>query len=238
MRFLLSGEGPSDIGACSGGNDACEVAEFEPGPMAVIVDQIVERQHNYSPLGAGVCMFVSKRLLSRRATELKDARKSLGLPGRKRAKETRYFFNNSRVLARMAIDESAERGDEVVAVLFRDSDGTASAGRGLWDEKRRSMLQGFDEEEFGHGVPMIPKPKSEAWLICAVKQNPYQNCDALEGRSGNDRSPNSLKKELREILGGDVTPLSLCERMRNDFDIDKIAMSSFTTFRKRLEDVI
>jgi hypothetical protein len=206
--------------------------------MAVIIDQIVERRHSYSALEAGMCMFVLKRALVLRAAELKDAPKSLGLPGQKRAKETRYFFNNARALAKIAIDESAERNDQVVAVLFRDSDGAASAGRGLWDDKRRSMLHGFDEEEFEHGVPMIPKPKSEAWLICALKEDPYQNCDALEARSGNDLSPNSLKKELQETLEDEVTPDSLSQRARNEVDIDKIAMPSFTAFRKRLEGVI
>ena len=48
---------------------------------------------------------------------------------------------------------------------------------------------------------MIPKPKSEAWLICALKRDPYQVCERLEARSGNDQSPNSLKRELEQLLG-------------------------------------
>jgi len=44
------------------------------------------------------------------------------------------------------------------------------------------------------GVAMIPKPKSEAWLLCALKNKPYESCEKLEDRSGNDDSPNSLKK--------------------------------------------
>lgn len=27
---------------------------------------------------------------------------------------------------------------------------------------------------------MVPRPKSEAWLLCALKPNPYQHCAALE----------------------------------------------------------
>ena len=93
---------------------------------------------------------------------LKAAKKQLGLPGKKRGKETRYFFNNARVLAKIATEKEQEKLDDVVAILFRDSDGTASAGRGLWEDKRKSMLDGFAEENHTRGVPMIPRPKSEA----------------------------------------------------------------------------
>ena len=47
---------------------------------------------------------------------------------------------------------------------------------------------------------MIPKPKSEAWVLCALSKL-YKECDELEDRSGNDNSPNSLKRELEELLG-------------------------------------
>ncbi len=63
----------------------------------------------------------------------------------------------------------------VIAVLFRDSDGTASSGRGLWEDKRKSIEDGFGEAGFDYGVPMIPKPKSEAWLLCAF--HGYQRGD-------------------------------------------------------------
>jgi len=59
---------------------------------------------------------------------------------------------------------------------------------------------GFKIEKFDRGVAMIPKPKSEAWLLCALRNKAYENCQKLEDRSGNDDSPNSLKKEL-DALG-------------------------------------
>ena len=237
MYFLLSGEGITDMGVGKSDVITCEGDAYYAGPMAIMVDQIVEGCRNYSILEVGCCGYVSEHRLADRAGELKTAKKELRLPGKKQAKETRYFFNNARVLARIAKEKEAYLADEVVAVLFRDSDGTASAGRGLWDDKRQSMLDGFDEEAFSNGVPMIPKPKSEAWLICALKKLPYQRCEALEDRSGNDNSPKSLKKELEKILGIEVTPELLCERVRN-VDIDKIKMPSFQAFRERLEEVI
>ena len=143
--------------------------------MAVIADHVIEKKLGFSALDTFYCGYISEHYLSSRAVELKAAKKSLGLPGKKRGKETRYYFNNARILSRIAKEQEVESNDEVIGVLFRDSDGTASAGRGLWEEKRQSMLDGFDEEKFSKGVPMIPKPKSEAWLICALKKHAYQN---------------------------------------------------------------
>jgi hypothetical protein len=237
MFFLLSGEGVTDMGSGNATTTICEGKDYFVGPMAIIVAKVVEAQHDYSILD-GACGFISEGTVAQRASELKAVKKQLRLPGKKQAKETRYFFNNARILARFAREKAAALDDEVVAVLFRDSDGTASGGRGEWNDKRESMLDGFEEEEFDKGVPMIPKPKSEAWLICAWKNHPYQGCHALENRSGNDDSPNSLKGELSEILGHDVTSDLLCTKVRQSFNIDTIKMPSFRAFRERLKEVI
>lgn len=240
MYFLLSGEGPSDLGVCQDGEDRCEGAGLRSGPMALFVDRIVHAQHGYSLIEAGCYGFISERGLAVRAEDLKAARKSLQLPGKKRAKETRYFFNNARILARVAGEVAGIREDVVVAVLFRDSDGTASAGRGLWETKRQSMLDGFLEEGFSRGVPMIPKPKSEAWLLCALQPRPYQNCTAMEDRSGNDHSPNSLKRELSGLLDQSLPVVEgLCQMIEEGkIDVDRIEMPSFRAFRSRLEEAI
>jgi len=237
MYFLLSGEGITDMGAGQSSSTICEGDDYVVGPTAIIVAKIVEARHQYSILD-GACGFVSENKLADRATELKAVKKQLRLPGKKQAKETRYFFNNARVLARIAKEKASALSDDVVAVLFRDSDGTASAGRGEWTDKRESMLDGFDEEGFEKGVPMIPKPKSEAWLICAWKPQSYQGCDGLEDRSGNDHSPNSLKGELSEILGGDVSRDVLTSKVEQSFDIERVTMPSFRAFRENLEAVL
>ncbi len=240
MFFLFSGEGPTDLGECAGNNMQCDGSDYDYGPMTVIVSQIVEQQHNYSLLDSE-CFgfgFVSESTLTQRASKLKAAKKALRLPGKKRGKETHYFFNNARMLARIAKERETKLSDEVVAVLFRDSDGTASAGRGLWPDKQQSILDGFIEEQFHRGVPMIPKPKSEAWIICAVK-NQYSNCDALEDRSGNDNSPNSLKSELAGHFGSLPNREELCQMVKDrTIDIQQIRMPSFVVFQQRLNEVI
>jgi len=238
MYFLFSGEGVTDLGACADSAATCEGSDYQHGPMTVIVDQIVEARHHYSLLDTGCCGFVSRGTLVDRASELKAAKKAMRLPGKKRAKETRYFFNNARGLARIAKEREGERKDDVVAVLFRDAD-TATAGRGPWSEKRQSMLDGFTEEGFAKGVSMIPKPTSEAWLLCALRENPYQGCTALEDRSGNPHSPHSLKGELEERLGHPPTREELCDMVTNGrIDHRRIDMPSFNAFRERLEAVL
>lgn len=236
MYFLLSGEGPTDIGSAYGTATICEGDDFLVGPMTVIVEQVVK-----ATLGdqgfAGKCGYVCKAELASRSKTLKP-KQSASLPGKKRSRETGFFHMNARSLACLAKQKSQELGEDVVAVLFRDADGTASAGRGDWAKKRASMLAGFQAEGFEDGVPMIPKPKSEAWLICAWKRTPYQSCEKLEERSGNDDSPRNLKAELATLVDGEVSRESLAERVRESLDIDKIEMSSFKAFRARLEEVL
>ncbi len=240
MYFLFSGEGKQDLGQCSNGESACEAGQYEHGPLTVIADQIVHAKREYSLLDKKNYGFLAERKLTDRAGGLKSKKKSPRLlPGKRRAKETAYFYSNARALASYAMEKETQLKDTVIAVLFRDSDGTASAGRGLWEDKRKSMRDGFREEGFATGVPMMPKPKSEAWLLCALKQNPYQRCKALERRSGNDSSPNSLKRELKKRLGDDPSRDSLCEMVHDrTIDIDRIEMPSFDAFRVRLEEVI
>ena len=239
MYFLFSGEGATDLGSGLPGPVIAEGDRYLHGPMTVLADRVIEARHGYSPLESECCGYVSEHDVAARGHELKAARKLLGLPGAKVPKETRYFFNTARLLARFARDKGTERNEDVVAVLFRDSDGTASAGRGQWSNKWKSMLDGFAEENFSRGVPMIPKPKSEAWIICALKARPYVDCESLEERSGNDDSPNSLKKELERILGEPATRERLLTRIEDgSIDCHRIGMTSFRLFRERLEQVL
>jgi hypothetical protein len=144
VYFLFSGEGPTDFGLGTGDAVVCEGESYMYGPMAVIVDQIVEAEWQYSLLESPHFGFIRKRTLVERASELKNAnRKSFRIPGKKKPRETAYFYENSRMLALCATEKEVEVNDRVIAVLFRDSDGTAAAGRGLWKDKRNSMIAGF-----------------------------------------------------------------------------------------------
>ncbi len=235
MYFLLSGEGPTDMGVCAGSMIRCEGNDHQEGPMAIIVSQIVEQRFKFSFMDTRYYSYVSKKELVQRVSTFKHRKKSPRLPGKKVPKETCYFYRNARALALCAKDKELELNDQVVAVLFRDSDGTASADRGLWQDIWKSIIKGFSEDGFERGVPMIPKPKSEAWIICSVKKNPYQSCEALESRSGNDKSPNSLKGELAKIFHGLPSREQLCEMVNNGtIDSKRIDMPSFLDFKDAL----
>lgn len=147
----VEGDRPATDGAF------CFAAQALPRPataLAVFVDQIVESRHKYSPLDAQCCGFVSERTITARTAELRK-KKEIRAPGKKKAKETHFHFTNARVLARIAGAKQEQLQDDVVAVLFRDSDDLASAGRSEWNEKFDSILHGFQEEQCAKGVAVL-----------------------------------------------------------------------------------
>jgi hypothetical protein len=236
MIWLLSGEGPGDIGSCQTATGTCQGADFKPGPMAWLIDKLVEPHWDYSPLETSSCIFISEIALAHHCREQKLG---TALPGKKRPVETGYFFKNARGLARLAKARSAHDLCPVGVVLFRDSDGTVSSQRSLWQDKARSMEAGFAAEDFGLGVPMVPKPKSEAWLLCAVQAVKYQNCTRFENLSGNDASPNSAKTELAAALAASGRSYEDVGDMVENGEIHprQIQMPSFNCFKDRLETV-
>ena len=227
MHLVLSGEGNSDLGLfCQYQN------EFIAGSMYFIIDKIIEQKYDFSyyALKAEMITFIPKVELKKFTNKLPPFRGKKGLKG------TAYFTNNAIALAKIAKEKSIASKDEVIAILFRDSDGTSSTIKGLWEDKVASVEMGFKIEKFDKGVAMIPKPKSEAWLICALKDKLYENCHKLEDRSGNDKSLHNLKDELENFgLSND----EINEMIQDGrIDIDKIDMPSFEYFKKRLKELL
>lgn len=234
MILMLSGEGKTDMGQMVPTDRGMR---FQPGPMAWIVDRLIENCLDYSPIevyeagGDGVC-FVDEAELNERGK--KDP---AILPGIKRGKGTAYFVRNANTLGIMAKALQKEASDEVVAVLFRDTDKTNAAARTLWQEKHDSIQLGFQRADFSRGVAMLPLPKSEAWLLCALKQNQYQDCEKLEEAPGNDNSPNSLKKQLESVIGHEPAAEEQADWVRTGrVDPQRIDMPSFNAFRNALND--
>jgi hypothetical protein len=220
---VLSGEGSSDIGT----------QDDKIGPMTKLIGQWITLRTGYSLIEGEQYTIFRKKDLAKKAKTLKS------FSGKKQGKETSYFFKNARALALLAKEESSKRHNiTVIPVLFRDADGTASSGRGEWQKKWKSMLDGFETEEM-LGVPMIPKPKSEAWILCALREK-YKNCHKLEYESGNDNSPNSLKKQLAKHLGRNATR----ELINQKIDEEQIVlkqigdMPSLTKFKEQLDKVL
>ena len=207
--------------------------------MAIIVDQLIELNQGFemSHLGCELVSYVSESYLAE--NKQPPQRKAMSLKGKKKPAETKYFFENARALAAIAKHKAIEVNDNVIAVLFRDADGTSSAGRGNWNDKRNSVIAGFNVGDYELGVAMIPNPKSEAWLLCATKQNPYQHCDCLEDESGNDKGKSPLKEQLVKSLVGKTSSFDMAQLINNkQIAITRIDMLSFNIFKSDLEKVV
>jgi hypothetical protein len=235
MIIVVSGEGPTDIGKCGNGAGTCDPPDYEPGAMGRFIDALVEPIWTYSPYDAGAMHCLTEGALAR----MSDDAKIVTLPGKKKEQETGYFFKNAYALGTYAAGIEEENECETMAVLFRDADGTRSTQRGLWEGKVKSMNLGFVAAGYPRGVPMVPKPKSEAWLLSAVQEQPYQNCERFESISGNDRSPNNAKKQLEEALApAGKTHLDVPDMVgEGTISPTSIDMPSFNVFRERLEEV-
>ncbi|NMG55715.1 hypothetical protein [Aromatoleum aromaticum] len=133
-----------------------------------------------------------------------------------------------------------DEADLAIAVFFRDTDGTHSIRGGAWAEKWQSIERGFKRAGFQRGVPMLPKPTSEAWLLCAARTAPYQNCSALEELPGNQVSERHPKKELARVFGEEKSSQALREWLEeHPFEPDRaMEMSSYRAFRERLTEVL
>jgi len=228
VHLVLSGEGSSDLGKLSYGSNA-----FVPASMYYLIDKIIEKKLGYSfyELTPELITFIPKVEL------VKIGKKLPPYTSKKVKKGEALFLVNAIALAKMAKERSKELDDEdVIAILFRDSDGTNSTSKGMWEDKIASIENGFKMEKFTKGIGMIPKPKSEAWLICALKDKPYQQCKKLEDRSGNDDSPHNLKDEL-ESFGIELETIN--EMIQDSrIDIEKIEMPSFRYFESKLKELL
>lgn len=239
MIVVLSGEGQTDLGACSNAQGICSAADFSPGPMCVLLDQLLIEPLGYSlrETTPDVFHFISETALVERARMRKRNPRAFLAPGAKRERETGHFAANAWDLG-AAAKEMEANGEIAIAVLFRDNDTTRSSAPTTWRIKWDSVLTGFQRAAFERGVPMLPNPKSEAWLMCAAKAQPFQHCAALEDLPGNDDAPNPIKDRLAAALGGHKSAQELCDWLaEHPFEITGACeMPSFAAFYRQLQD--
>jgi len=234
VKLILSGEGPTDIGDWGYGETGGK--RFRPGPMTYFIDTLLRPSLGHSALEADggrgdIVSFIDEGELARR-----ERCDPLVLRGKKAGKGSGFFTKNAQALGLIAKNEAERMEVPVIAVLFRDSDGTQS--RDEWREKQASMSRRFERVGFERGVPMIPHPKSEAWLLCALAKG-YHSCASLESRSGNDRSAHSLKAELEALLEEPATREIVNGLIcKGSIDPHRIDMPSFNVFKERLLEAV
>ena len=240
MMLVLSGEGPTDLGRCRTSTGICSDADFARGPFTVLLDHLLEARLHYRPSDYEQCVFVSKQeLLHRDEARKRERRRSVSLVGKKKDQETGYYFTNAWMLGEIAVELEHERGDRGIAVLHRDSDDRNAPSRAEWESKLKSMLDGFQRGGYDRGVAMLPRPISEAWLLCAARPA-MPSCEALEAERGNDKALNPLKEQLAAALDGEKDAEALCDWVQAlAFDTAKArSMPSFARFHDRLLEAL
>lgn len=237
MKLLISGEGPSDLGACNNAQGQCCDGDFNRGPMAVWLARLWENLISYNLLDVSEeIVYVSEKLLAQRAKE--SGKRMMRLRGKKQEAETGLFFSNAQQLGLMAQQLAADNETPVMAVLFRDADGTRSAPGQMWQTKWKSIVDGFASVAFEFGVPMLPKPKSEAWLLGAGQTGKHSHA-GLEAISGNDVAPNSAKDQWEALMGSPQTAADeaeWCVDHPADW-LNLLTMPSFKAFYERFHQI-
>lgn len=240
--IYLTGEGASDLGQCHQYNlhdgKACDSAGFNLGPMtellvkqlrlvnddkrtwiADMLESIDTHAINFIYFSRGALSAFAK------GTALKNYNRPSARTPKGLAADAMHSY---------ALGVIAKQNEACLAVIFHDVDGTRSE-RSLnarrYDELRQAFHAGFEAAEYNHGVAMVPKPKSEAWLICAV--DGYVNGAVLEeSLSGNDRSPqNAAKVVLVEKIGEEATTEKQAEIVIHQVDANSLrCMPSYNDF--------
>lgn len=228
MTCLLLGEGPSDLGE---NNDYSE-PRLKKGPMALVIDYLAAKY--------GVNE-VEYELLSRGDVSrgIKGNRRQIASRPKEVNQEFRKIFQSAMYVGTVARDSQKD-----AAVYFHDQDRTNSAPTNTAQQLERAMVCGFNMARYLFGVPMIPVPRSEAWLLAYFQKGlenhqPYNKAEVFEKLPGNDKSPKSAKKLLCRAVGAKVESdiYSIIMKEFNDIDWARIDMPSFNRFRERLKVV-
>lgn len=218
MFFIISGEGNSDIGK----------SNEHPGPLVTCLEKLSEFVSDDT-----FCYdIISESELTARTKEITRDRKMMLLPGSK------YKSRNLSHIRRLAhtLGYLAQKQKDAGALLFRDCDFTHSEisnPHEYYQDMVKSIETGFAMADgFKFGVAMVPKMRSETWLLAHYQKTPYMNSDRFEELPANDKAEHSAKAILAQFLNCSIG--ELYEHITpEDIDWDKIDCSSFLFFKKR-----
>ena len=239
--MVVTGEGPTDMGICNNQAQVCLGADYDIGPVTLLLVKLLERHlpaWNADQLDCdhpeSFVTFIYRNWFN----DQPKAKNRVWL-----SKKVRQNFAEHAPKAE-ALAIYAKENCHQIAAYFHDTDGTLKELED--DPQRRTNLvnainAGFRAAEFSEcGVPVVPKPTSEAWFLCAVKAEPYQHCGSLETNlSGNVRSPErSPKRCLSEALGNsEYGREELCEKARS-IEIERLDIPSFNELRTDMKRAI
>jgi hypothetical protein len=130
------------------------------------------------------------------------------------------------------------------AVYFHDADRTGSTPLGQAQRIELAINTGFAAANCRAGIPMVPNPRSEAWLLAYFQKNlqrqtMYNKAERFEDLPGNDKSPKSAKKLLAEALGcAEPDIYGIVMEKINEIDWARVSMPSFNRFKCRFEKLL
>ena len=243
QKIVMTGEGPTDMGTCNNSQAICTDGQLDVGPVARLMFRTIQQylpnwnidnleQDNIAPH----LTLIDEMWLK---SKCKEKKRGLIRPSKAVAKGMIVHAQRAQVLA-----EYAQSNDHQMAAYFHDTDGTRSQLDDMPDRQEKltqAINAGFLAAKFeNQGLALVPKPTSEAWLICGLKESPYQHCESLEtDLSGNDNSPNRAPKVvLGEILGNPSYTRSDLNDLVDQLDTVKIDMPSFNMLCQQIQTAI
>ena len=229
MTCLLLGEGASDLGV---NNDYAE-PRFQKGPMALVIDFLAMKKDVRE---------IEYELLSRGDVSLgiKKCKRQIASRPKNVDQRFRAIYHSAWYIGTLASKDGKD-----AAIYFHDPDHTNSEPANMSDRMEIAMVIGFKMAGYQYGVPMIPVPRSEAWLLAYFqkglkKHQAYNKAEKFETLPSTDKSPNSAKRLLQSAVGAmsesEVYPKIMDEF--SDIDWTRVDMPSYNCFRVRLESVL
>lgn len=242
QTLLAFGEGPTDMGRSRNAQAYAHGDDLEVGPMLRLVHRLLIRhlpdwntaqfneQQEHAIPSVLVAPAEMNSLVKNSANKLLSKKTKQGYLTKSKQAE---------VLGRLA-QQAGALTEAQLAIYFHDTDGTHSDIKDPLDLVQ-AVKEGFRAAGFaGQGIAMVPKPTSEAWLICSCKPDAYQHCTQLETQlSGNDRSPDRApKKVLGRLLGNEDYHRGDLLSVVNAIELDRLDMPTFNRFRDDLKQGI
>ena len=224
MRFLVCGEGNSDLGT----------SEEHPGPLMGAVRWCVGQVLEAAPALSDSYRF-SRKSDVQRALPPKGG-KRMALRHTDEDKDVAVFRRQAHALATLA-NQGADDG----VIFFHDCDFTREKVSPTQRKARHqaivcAMERGFREANYKNGVPMVPRPRSESWFLCLCRRAEVPGKNYFEDLPGNDKAPTSGKKLLAQALGCKESEIYDCLGRRS-LAWEQLQAPSFLFFAKRLRHV-
>ena len=232
--FVLCGEGPTDL--FYDAEHQCQ------GPLKDSVDQLL--LHFWDSESHFHFKQVSRGELSVSVGKGKPEKKSAIVRGAKnKFPERRWIMVTAKCLAEkaMALTSQADNTDlsDWGVIYFHDLDKPSGSDiDSAYADYIAAMHDGFDSVSFKYGVPMIPKTRSESWILCVLNPEKCKENKYYENLPMSDKSPKAgqivLAQEQKTSKRGSYKQIG---RKYNQFDWISLESPSFVFFKNRLHVV-